>query len=554
MKKSKAAFLNEEDFQKTILIKEGEVIREKDVLSFLNYLDNRYAISNFSLDYFLAEKTSKSSFWISLPYSKPGLATLEYIFICHHYLITGNYENRSKYIAVDIKKKLHNICWLTIERIKKLPLKSIDDFCIHTYIFFYLNILLDIEKVYGDIHSISKIYYQLISTIELFDCANRFTSFLNDVGNSISSFDNKIYNQLSDFNNNDIGIILNPINIKAYIQAINLSIDDEPCLIYGETGTGKELIAKTIHIFSNRNHNNFRSVNCGGFTDSLFQSEIQGIAQDTASNVRPRLGAFLSSCQRIIDNSELGYFINNRGQICFRSPNRGGNDLLLPPTLDEINEFGGTLFLDEINSLNMSHQSALLRIIQEKEVLVLGENTPRKYQSKLISASNIDLHNVIHKRNFRKDLYYRICVGEIHLPPLRKYKDYFNQIVRQRIAFIVNKINGDDIEIRKAAINKLKKYDWPGNFRELDNILYRSIKNAYIKNRCYLNASDIEVTTSKPHDCRLKRYQNMNYDIFKRDYFKQLYDMSGGIQVEAAKIAGISRHQVKYHWVKFGIL
>ena len=153
---------------------------------------------------------------------------------------------------------------------------------------------------------------------------------------------------------------------------------------------------------------------------------------------------------------------------------------------EELNKVGGTVFLDEINSLDMTFQAALLRIIQESEVLVLGENQPRKFHVKLICAGNADFTELIAKRKFREDLYYRIEKGTVRVPSLRELKSSFEEIVTSRIDKIREKIGLENkIEISKDAMRKLKAYDWPGNMRQLENVLYRSLKQMQVENSEY---------------------------------------------------------------------
>jgi len=251
-----------------------------------------------------------------------------------------------------------------------------------------------------------------------------------------------------------------PLQFKCFIDALNMANDNEPCMIIGETGTGKEGIAKLIHAASYRQKNVFQAINCAGFTDSLFNSEISGVIEGVATDVKTQLGKVLSAS---------GYSIEKKGKLLKR-------EIVAPRN---INEKAGTIFLDEINSLELNHQAKLLRILQEKEVQVLGEDISRPVELKFICAANEDLQEGIIKGWFRKDLYYRISKGIIRLPTLREMPETIVEIA-QNILFSLSAKSSFPVKnlvIDEEAKEILVNHRWPGNFRELENVMYR----AYIK-------------------------------------------------------------------------
>jgi len=204
-------------------------------------------------------------------------------------------------------------------------------------------------------------------------------------------------------------------------------------LILGESGTGKELVARAIHKNSRRRHMPLITVNCGAIPENLQESELFG-------HVR---GAFTGA-----DRDKIGI-------------------------LQEAN--GGTVFLDEIGEMSLSTQVKLLRFLQYGEVRRIGENRPVHVDVRLIAATNVDLEEAVENKNFRKDLYYRLNVVAIYLPPLRDRRedipllaDHFLKRFSQKMEKAINGISPD-------AMAALMNYDWPGNVRELENAIERAV-------------------------------------------------------------------------------
>jgi transcriptional regulator with GAF, ATPase, and Fis domain len=216
-------------------------------------------------------------------------------------------------------------------------------------------------------------------------------------------------------------------------RAAKVAPTDSTVLILGETGTGKELIARAIHKRSQRSTRAFVSVNCAAIPPSLITSELFGHEK----------GAFTGAIQRRLGRFELAE--------------------------------GGTLFLDEVGELPMETQIALLRVLQEREFERVGGTEPLRADVRVIAATNRDLHGAITADTFRSDLFYRLNVFPITLPPLRERKEdipalasYFVDRYAKRAG---RKIRG----IRKRALDLLESYSWPGNIRELQNIIERSL-------------------------------------------------------------------------------
>jgi DNA-binding NtrC family response regulator len=208
-----------------------------------------------------------------------------------------------------------------------------------------------------------------------------------------------------------------------------------PVLILGESGTGKELVARNIHNLSDRSVNAFIARNCSAIPETIFDSEMQGAAKGAYTDAVSRPG-------------------------CFELANRG------------------TLFLDEIGEMPSSCQSKLLRILEDPEITRIGGTNPIKVDVRIIAASNRDLKQAVASKEFREDLFYRIGVLAIYIPPLRKRKNDIPQLVRYFL------FNYDDVSISPEALEKILAHDWPGNVRELKNVIERSVvmcEDHYIK-------------------------------------------------------------------------
>jgi formate hydrogenlyase transcriptional activator len=208
---------------------------------------------------------------------------------------------------------------------------------------------------------------------------------------------------------------------------------DATVLILGETGTGKELIARAIHELSDRGKHNFVKVNCAAIPSGLLESELFGHEK----------GAFTSAIAQKIGRFELADH--------------------------------GTLFLDEIGEIPLELQSKLLRAIQEQEFERLGGNRTIKVAVRFVAATNRDLKRMMDENQFRSDLYYRLHVFPVHMPPLRERKEDIPLLVRYFVQKYAQRMNRTIDTIPTPVMEALAHYDWPGNIRELQNVLERSV-------------------------------------------------------------------------------
>jgi DNA-binding NtrC family response regulator len=208
---------------------------------------------------------------------------------------------------------------------------------------------------------------------------------------------------------------------------------DSTVLITGESGTGKELIAQAVHANSKRCYMPFIAVSCGALPDTLLESELFGYEK----------GAFTGA-----EHTRRGRF--------------------------EMAD-GGTLFLDEIGDISLKTQVGLLRILQEKEFNRLGGEHAIKVDVRILAATNRDLKKAIKENRFREDLYYRLNVISIHVPPLRERKEDIPLLAEGAVRKYCLEMNRDVVRISPSAVELLMHYDWPGNVRELENIIERAL-------------------------------------------------------------------------------
>jgi DNA-binding NtrC family response regulator len=216
-------------------------------------------------------------------------------------------------------------------------------------------------------------------------------------------------------------------------QATQLARVDTTVLITGESGTGKEILSKAIHYNSARNGKPFVVINCGAIPDTLLESELFGY----------RKGAF------------TGAVANKTGK--FEAAD------------------GGTVFLDEIGDLPASLQAKVLRVVQENEIDVIGENKPRKVNVRIIAATNRDIRQMVADGQFRQDLYYRLNVAPLQLPPLRERREDIPFLVRLFAERICKRFGKPPVTISNSILRKLEMHTWPGNIRELENTVERLI-------------------------------------------------------------------------------
>lgn len=289
--------------------------------------------------------------------------------------------------------------------------------------------------------------------------------------------------------------------LKIFDQIKEIAETDATVLIFGETGTGKELIAKSIHFHSRRKEDPFVAIHCAALSETLLESELFGYEK----------GAF------------TGAFKQKKGR--FELAN------------------GGTIFLDEIGDIPLVTQVKLLRVLQERQFERVGGTETLKVDIRLIGATNKDLKKQIAGGLFREDLFYRLNVFPMMLPPLREKKGDIPLLVDHFIKRINSRLNKKVESVSEPVLEKLLKYDWPGNIRELENILERAI---IVNKSNVIEKIDIESISPKqeikqPADIgeieNYKEFKEKILDSIEKQYLlKMLSKYNGDINTIISKM------------------
>jgi two-component system response regulator AtoC/two-component system nitrogen regulation response regulator NtrX len=282
---------------------------------------------------------------------------------------------------------------------------------------------------------------------------------------------------------------------------------DVTVLITGESGTGKELVANAIHSLSTRKNNPFVRVNCAALPENLIESELFGYER----------GAFSGAANRKLGKFEVAN--------------------------------SGTIFLDEIGEMTPATQTKILRILQEKEFERLGGNHPISVDTRVITATNRDLQSAIEEGTFREDLFYRLNVINIHLPPLRERLSDIPVLVDSFARKFCEKFGKKFQAFSEAFMGRLMQYSWPGNVRELQNLIERVI--ILEDENLFQNSSNRFAMRSKLENeqfmedgllaMKYKEAKEVLLKTFEKKYFEGLLEKAEGNMSEAARIAGMHR-------------
>lgn len=298
-------------------------------------------------------------------------------------------------------------------------------------------------------------------------------------------------------------------------------------LITGETGTGKELIARHLHALSPRTNAPFLAVNCGAFSEGLVESELFGHERGsfTGANV-----------------ARAGWFEAARG---------------------------GTLFLDEIGDLPLSMQVKLLRVLQERQVVRLGSRSPVPIDARVVAATNVNLEEAVAAGRFREDLYYRLQVATLHVPPLRERQGDIAPLAQFFLC-----IYGERLGLRNPTLSPeaaeilIYQHSWPGNIRELENVIHHALlvcrENivrpedlhlSSLKNR--LAAGDKKDAAGDLHQALLAMFETDRANLYATidaTVIKAAYGFCHRNQLQTAKLLGISRNILRARLIEYGEL
>jgi len=289
-------------------------------------------------------------------------------------------------------------------------------------------------------------------------------------------------------------------NSKVIKEAISLakkvSATDVPVLLTGETGTGKEIFSQAIHYSSSRCEKSIVAVNCSSFSKDLLESEMFGY----------KAGAFTGATK-----DKKGLF-------------------------EEAND--GTIFLDEIGDMAFDLQAKLLRILESEEFIKIGDTKPTKVNVRIIAATNRNLEKEIANGNFREDLFYRLSVFQIHLPPLREYIEDIEIFVKAFVPFFSCKLTKRIDHIHPEYIEALKKHEWKGNIRELRNVIERSL---IVCDENELKVDDLPLDIQNDHFEKEARQSYSDFEMasMERRHISRVLQYTHGNKTETARLLKI---------------
>ncbi len=294
---------------------------------------------------------------------------------------------------------------------------------------------------------------------------------------------------------------------------------DATVLITGESGTGKELLARAIHAASPRANRLFVPVNCGALPEGLFESELFG-------HMRGAFTGAVRDTQGLMREAD-----------------------------------GGTLFLDEIGELTANSQVKLLRALQDRKVRPVGGSREFEVDTRVIAATNKDLRELIEEGRFREDLYFRVDVINLHLPPLRQRREDIPELVRHFVRRACDRLGMQPKEIHRDAMAVLENYGWPGNVRELENVVERTVatESSVLITVSALpptilgsspDAATSPVMAALPED---GLDIEAHLDAMRRELMRQALERCGGVQKDAARLLKMTYRAFRYHAEKYSL-
>lgn len=312
------------------------------------------------------------------------------------------------------------------------------------------------------------------------------------------------------------GIIGNSAKMKEIFALVSkVAPGVSSVMIQGESGTGKELIARAIHNLSPRSSKPFIAVNCGAIPENLIESELFGHKKGSFTGA-------VSDRQGLFEQAQ-----------------------------------GGTLFLDEIGELPLLMQTKFLRVLQEKEFRRIGDTHIRKCDVRILTASNRNLENQVEEGHFRKDLFYRINVVQIVIPPLRERIDDIPLLVDHFYKMFNNNIEAKEI-ITTGALKALMNYPFPGNIRELENVVERSLvlDNTMITEQTLPPQITAAIPTIRTAGAIIPEEGidlEQILEELEKQYLTKALEMTGGAKKKAADLLKMSFRSIRYRLAKFGL-
>ena len=315
-----------------------------------------------------------------------------------------------------------------------------------------------------------------------------------------------------------------PVSRRLLEQIERIAPSDATVLVVGETGTGKELVARHIHALSNRSKNVFGALNCAALSEHLIESELFGHEK----------GSFTGAL-----TSKEGWF---------ETANKG------------------SLFLDEVGDLPFGMQAKLLRVLQEREVVKVGSRQPVPVDVRIIAATNVNLEEAVAASHFRADLYYRFNVATIQLSPLRDRPGDILPLARHFLKIYGDRLGYSDVKLLPSTELTLLNYEWPGNIRELENAVHRALlvcPSNFLRPedfklsgvRASENGPTISTTSLESAIQRLcEQAPPKLFDIVEETVIRTAYAFCEGNQVQTANLLDISRNVLRHKLALYGML
>ncbi|MCF7802562.1 MAG: sigma-54 dependent transcriptional regulator [Candidatus Marinimicrobia bacterium] len=294
---------------------------------------------------------------------------------------------------------------------------------------------------------------------------------------------------------------------------------DAPVLITGESGTGKEVLSHLIHSHSNRSDNDIVAINCGAIPSELVESELFGHEK----------GAFTGAVEQ--------------KQGCFELAD------------------GGTLFLDEIGEMSTAVQVKLLRVLEYHSFRRVGGHEEIETDVRIIAATNKDITDALETGEFREDLFYRLNVIELHIPPLRERKEDIHPLAEYFLTQFSDRYKHPTTAISEECLVKLCEYDWPGNVRELRNVIQRmvilssdrQIESRHLPNQFSGNGNGTRATNGAPENPQIQIELGTSLEDAERKIIRHTLSAVGDNKSEASRILGFTRQTLRNKLQKFNL-
>jgi DNA-binding NtrC family response regulator len=303
-----------------------------------------------------------------------------------------------------------------------------------------------------------------------------------------------------------------PDMVRIYQLITQIASTATTVLITGESGTGKELVARAVHQRSDRSAQPFVAINVAAIPEALIESELFGHEK----------GAFTGAHARRLGRFELAQ--------------------------------GGTIFLDEIGSLRLDLQTKLLRALQEREIERLGGSRTLPIDVRVLAATNVNLRQAVRARAFREDLYYRLNVVPVHVPPLRERREDVPRLVEHFVRKFARESRRDVRGVSVGALDALRRYDWPGNVRELENVIHRAV---VLATGPVVHLQDVPLDVAMPETVSLRARDSLPLrealDEFERQYVLRTLEGTQWNVSRTARQLGVHRNTVLAKLATWGV-